>query len=77
MTACGLGTAPRPLLEQLAQVHSMDVVLPTRTGRDLRLRLVSRPESTLALLLDRLHLPLPNQPLQMGNVVQNMAPSRS
>lgn len=76
MTACGLGTAPRPLLEQLAQVHSMDVVLPTRAGRDMRLRIVSRPESALALLLDRLHLPLPNQPLQMENVVQKKAPQQ-
>lgn len=73
MSSCGLGTAPRTLLEELAQVHSMDVLLPTRTDHDLRLRLVSRPEPRLALLLDRLHLPLPNQPLRVENVVQKKA----
>jgi hypothetical protein len=74
MSAAGLGTAPRPLLDDLAQVHSMDVVLPTQTGRDLRLRVVSRPEPRLALLLDRLRLPLPNQPLRVENVVQKTGP---
>lgn len=73
MQSCGLGTAPRPLLEDLAQVHSMDVILPTQTGRDLHLRVVSRPEPRLALLLDRLHLPLPTQPLHVANVVQKNA----
>jgi transposase len=73
MSASGLGNAPRLLIEELAQVQSMDVVLPTRTGRDLRLRLVSRPEARLALLLDRLHLSLPSQPLRMENVVTKTA----
>lgn len=30
MSSCGLGTAPRLLLDELAQVHSMDVILPIR-----------------------------------------------
>ncbi len=70
MSSCGLGTALRLLLEELAQVHSMDVVLPTHAGRDLRLRVVSRPEPRLGLLLDQLHLSLPSEPLRVENVVQ-------
>lgn len=62
MAGCGLGTAPRKLLEEMAEVRSMDVVLPTGAGPELRLRTVSRPEAHLSLLLDRLQLPLPTKP---------------
>ncbi len=73
MSASGLGTAPRKLLEELAEVRSMDVVLPTRTGQEIRLRTVSRPEPHLAILLDHLDLPLPNKPKRVRNVVQTFA----
>ena len=62
MNGCGLGGAPRKLLEEMAEIRSLDVVLPTGTGKDLRLRTVSRPETHLAILLQRLGLPLPNRP---------------
>jgi transposase len=62
MQSCGLGTAPRKLLEEMAEVRSLDVVLPTDAGKNLRLRTVSRPEKHLAILLDKLQLPLPNKP---------------
>ena len=68
MEASGLGDCPRKLLEEMAEVRSMDVVLPARSGQELRLRVVSRPEERLALLLDRLGLPLPNRPKTILNV---------
>ena len=58
----GLGTAPRKLLEQIAEIRSMDVILPTATNTEIRLRTVSRPETHLAILLDKLQLPLPSKP---------------
>lgn len=70
MSASGLGTAPRKLLEEMAEVRSMDVTLPTRAGQKIHLRTVSRPERHLAILLDRLDLPLPNKPKHIQNVVQ-------
>jgi len=73
MEGCGLGTAPRKLLEEMAEVRSMDVVLPTRAGPAIRLRTVSRPEKHLAILLQRLSLPLPNKPKKIQNVVQTFA----
>ena len=73
MEAGGLGTAPRKLLEEMAEVRSLDVVLPTRAGPPIRLRTVSRPEKHLAILLDRLGLPLPNRPRKIQNVVQTFA----
>jgi transposase len=62
MDGCGLGTAPRKLLEHMAEVRSMDVILPTDAGVDIRLRTVSRPDKHLAILLDKLKLPLPTKP---------------
>jgi len=62
MQSCGLGTAPRKLLQEMAEVCSLDIVLPTDAGKDLRLRTVSRPDTHLAILLDKLQLPMPNKP---------------
>jgi transposase len=62
MNGCGLGDAPRKLLEQMAEVRSLDIVLPAATGTPIRLRTVSRPETHLAILLQKLGLPLPNKP---------------
>jgi transposase len=62
MDGVGLGTAPRKLLEEMAEVRSLDVLLPTAQGKDLRLRTVSKPEQRLAILLQKLDLPLPNKP---------------
>jgi transposase len=73
MQGCGLGTAPRKLLEELAEVRSLDVVLPTGGGAELRLRTVSRAEPHLALLLQRLGLVLPGRVKQIQNVVEKIA----
>lgn len=62
MQGCGLGTAPRKLLQEMAEVRSLDVVLPTDAGKELRLRTVAKPDKHLAILLERLELPLPNKP---------------
>jgi transposase len=74
MKASGLGTAPRPLLERIATLRSLDVILPTQADVDLRLRVVSQPEKPLAMLLDRLGLMLPGRPKFISNVVQNLPP---
>jgi len=74
MESSGLGTAPRKLLEELAEVRSLDVVLPTGAGMNLRLRTVSRPEKHLAILLDRLGLVLPGRAKRIGNVVEKIGP---
>ena len=62
MHGSGLGPAPRKLLEEMAEIRSLDVVLPTGIGKDVRLRTVSKPEQHLAILLQQLELPLPNKP---------------
>jgi transposase len=62
MDGAALGTAPRKLLEEMAEVRSLDVILPTNQGTELRLRTVNKPEQRLAILLQKLDLPLPNKP---------------
>jgi hypothetical protein len=62
MDGCGLGTAPRKLIEHMAEVRSLDVVLPADTGTELRLRTVSKPDKHLVILLEKLGLLLPNKP---------------
>jgi transposase len=74
MSAAGLGQAPRKLLEEMAEVRCLDVVLPTTAGSDLRLRVVSRPENHLAILLQRLNIYLPNRPKSIQNVVEKTTP---
>jgi transposase len=76
MEGASLGTAPRKLLEEMAEVRSLDVVLPTRAGQSIRLRTVSRPETHLAILLQRLDLPLPNKPKKIQHVVDNFTRKR-
>ena len=72
MEASGLGTAPRKLLEEMAEVGSLDVVMPVRGGTQLRLRAVSRPEPHLAILLGRLGLVLPSRPKKIETEIENV-----
>jgi transposase len=59
----GLGNSPRTILEELARIHSTDIVLPLadHQGRELRLRCVVRPDKAQSALLDRLGLRLPER----------------
>jgi hypothetical protein len=86
MRAGGLGTGPRKLLEEMVEVRSTDVVLPTGGGeslrqreplsagrQEIRSRVVGRPAPHLALLLQRLGFPLSNKPRRMQDVVEKIA----
>jgi transposase len=59
--AAGLGDEPRKVWTELSQVRLVDVVMPTRSGLEIRRRCVSQPEKHQAILLQRLKLTLPNQ----------------
>ena len=73
MASKGLGTCARQLLKELDELHSMDVVLPTDSGVELRLRMVAQPEKELGQLLAHLGLGLPQRPKMMANVVPKIA----
>jgi transposase len=57
----GLGNSPRTILEELARIQSHDVVLPTTTHGQLRLRCVTQPDAAQSILLERLGLVLPKR----------------
>lgn len=72
MQACGIGNSPRKLIEELANIHSMDVVLPLQEGPELRLRCVSQPEKTQQILLDQLKIYPPKRINRIKNVVPTL-----
>jgi transposase len=57
----GLGNSPRTVLEELARIQSHDVVLPTATHGEIRLRCVTQPDFAQSALLDRLGVVLPKR----------------
>jgi transposase len=62
--AAGIGDEPRRVFAELGKIRVVDVVLPTRTGQEIRRRCVSQPSDHQAILLQRLGLNLPrNMPL--------------
>ena len=65
MNRAGLGDAPRTLLYELAKIKSGDIVLPAQTAegveKTIRLRHVTEPEASQAVLLHRLGLQLPHR----------------
>jgi len=57
------GLTPRSVFEKFAAVQMIDVHIPTTDGRELHLTRYTEPEPELRLLLDKLKLALPAQPL--------------
>jgi hypothetical protein len=62
----GLGREPRKVLEEISQIRTVDVVLPTKQGipgraGELRRRCVAEPTKHQAILLAHLGLTLPKQ----------------
>jgi hypothetical protein len=67
--AAGLGDEPRKVFDEIAQVQMVDVVLPTRSGINLRRRCVAQPTKHQAIPLQRLGLTLPTHLGIYENVV--------
>jgi transposase len=57
----GLGDEPRRVFDELAEIRIVDVVFPTRDGREIRQRCVSQPTAHQQILLDYLNLRLPTR----------------
>ena len=60
----GLGSEPRRVLAELSDIRSMDVVLPTRSGVEIRSRCISKPTDHQQILLEKLRLKLPSKIIQ-------------
>lgn len=57
--SAGLGDEPRRVFDELGKINLVDVVLPTRSGVEIRRRCVTQPTEHQAILLHRLELRLP------------------
>ncbi len=57
----GLGNSPRTVLEELALIQAHDVILPTPTHGEIRLRCVTQPDAAQSALLERLGIVLPKR----------------
>lgn len=57
----GLGNEPRKVVKEIKNISLTDVVLPTRKGIDIRLRCVSKPDKSLAIIVQKLNLHLPSR----------------
>ncbi len=60
----GLGSEPRRVLAELSDIRSLDVVLPTRSGPEIRTRCISKPTDHQQILLEKLCLKLPSKIIQ-------------
>jgi transposase len=56
----GLGNEPRRVLGELSDLRSVEVVLPTDQGTQIRRRCITRPSEHQQILLQRLGLHLPS-----------------
>jgi transposase len=61
MEKAGLGNSPRPLIEELRRIKTNDVILGTPTGREVRIRCVTRPDRAQMALLNRMGLRIPDR----------------
>jgi transposase len=58
--AAGLGNEPRTVLDEISNIQTVDVILPTRCGQKIRKRCVAKPTEHQAILLHKLGLSLPH-----------------
>ncbi|MBV8108416.1 MAG: hypothetical protein JOZ35_06780 [Hyphomicrobiales bacterium] len=61
------------MFEKFAAIQMIDVHIPTTDGRELQLTRYTQPEPELTLLLNRLKLELPDQPLPKITAAQAAA----
>ncbi|MDO8636084.1 MAG: IS1634 family transposase [Dehalococcoidia bacterium] len=57
----GLGSEPRKVLDEVAQIKMVDVVMPTKQGTVIRKRCIAQPTKAQAILLQKLGLLLPQR----------------
>lgn len=57
--SAGLGDEPRKVLDEIAAIQTVDVILPTRCGQQIRKRCIGKPTEHQAILLYKLGLTLP------------------
>ena len=67
------GLTSRAVLEKMATLQMIDVKFPTTDGRTLTLPRHTQPNDDVQLMLNRLHLTLPDQPRPRLSAIQKLA----
>lgn len=67
-----LGNSPKTILEEMSRIQSHDVILPTTTGADIRLRCVTMPDAAQSAILARLGITLPKR-MKISDSLINLA----
>jgi transposase len=57
----GLGDEPRKVLDEIQRIGLVDIILPTKTGIEIRKRCVTQPTNHQAILLQRLGFNIPQR----------------
>lgn len=57
----GLGDSPRTIMEELGNIHSGDIMLPTTAGEKICLRSIVTPEKAQKIILQRLGIDVPRR----------------
>ncbi len=61
MERSGLGRGVRTVIEEFAKIKAADVILETRSGREVRITSVTRPDEAQSAIIDRLGLEIPER----------------
>lgn len=77
LVARGLGRSTRKVMEELHGLKSMDVIVPTTDGNELKMKIISEPDPALKILLDRLNLKCPKRINFRPNVVEKITTSHN
>lgn len=56
-----LGNEPRKIVQEMRRIILSDVILPTRTGKEIKLRCVTQPDKYLSILMEHLKINIPQR----------------
>lgn len=65
----GLGDEPRKVFDEIARIKVVDVVIYTKLGVEIRKRCIAQPDKAQSILLQKLHVHLPQRLKIYKNVV--------
>ena len=59
LNKAGLGRSVRKVIQEFRSVKSLDVILPTTSGAELKLKIISEPEPSLRILMQHAKINMP------------------
>jgi hypothetical protein len=72
MDSKGLGKSQEKIMKEFREIRSVDVIVPVKDRASLRLRVIGKPDMHVQILIAKLGIKLPNRPIFLKNVVENL-----